>query len=239
MGFPLKDFIRLRPYVYHLTSRENLRRLKRTGRMECAAGLILRSDRPELLRERRVKHEPLLIEGETAWLRDQLPLKKGCIDFEVGWDLARLVEHINRRVFFWPGWADGFSDYGFRHLGRYFDEGPALLRIPLDKLVKANEGNPPRLCAFNSGSPRVVGGKKSPRGSKTFVTAEEFPRKCGDVVEVTFEGGVILPDETEARFVTVTPWGPILEEEAKPEEPERKSNEQRRDASGAEGVPVG
>ncbi len=226
MGFPLNDFIHLRPYVYHLTSRENLRRLMRTRRLECAADLIFRSDKPELLSERRAKHHCLLIDGETAWLRDQVPLKEGCIEFEQGWDLARLVEHINRRVFFWPGTADGFSDYGLRHLGKYFDEGPALLRIPLDKLVKANEGNPPRLCAFNSGSPRVVGGKKSPRGSKTFVTAEEFPRKRKDVIEVTFDGAVFLPDETEARHVTVTPWGSISTDETKPEQPKRRSDEQ-------------
>jgi len=49
------------------------------------------------------------------------------------------------------------------------------------------------------------------------VTAEEFPKKSNDVVEVTFEGGVVLPDETEARFVTVIPWGPIPAEEVKPE----------------------
>jgi hypothetical protein len=217
MGFPLKDFIRLRPYVYHLTSRENLRRLKRTGRMDCAAELILRSDRPDLLRKRRDKHEPLLVDGETVWLRDQLPLSEGSILFEEGWDLARLVEHINRRVFFWPGRADGFSDYGLRHLGRYFEEGPALVRIPLGKLVEANKGNAPRLCPYNSGSPRVVSGKKSPRGSKTFVTAEAFPKDRNDVVEVTFEGGVVLPDEAEVRFITVTPWGPIPVEETKPE----------------------
>ncbi len=239
MGFQLDEFLRLRRYVYHLTSHENLRRLKRTGRMDCAAELILRSDRPELLRERRVEHVPLLIDGETVWLRDQLPLKAGCIAFEEGWDQAKLVEHINRRVFFWPGRADGFSGYGLRHLGRYFDEGPALLRIPLDKLLEVNEGNVPRFCAFNSGSPRVVGGKKSPRGSKTFVKAEEFPKKCTEVVEVTFEGGVNLPHETEARFVTVTPWGPITSEETNPGEPVRKKNDQRWDACGAEGVPVG
>ena len=34
MGFELQEFIKLRPYVYHLTSRDNLRRFKLTGRMD-------------------------------------------------------------------------------------------------------------------------------------------------------------------------------------------------------------
>jgi hypothetical protein len=214
MGFKLLDFIKLRPYVYHLTSRDNLRRLKRTGRMDSAAQLIRMAERPDLLWKRRDKHEPLQIGDETVWLRDQLPLDEGSIRFEEGWDMPRLVEHINRRVFFWPGRAEGFSDYGLRHLGRYLEEGPALLRVPLDKLVEVNKGNPPGLCAYNSGSPRVVKKKKSPRGSKTFVTAEEFPKGRKDVVEVTFENFVLLPDETEVRFFTVTAWGPIPEEHA-------------------------
>ena len=78
--------------------------------------------------------------------------------------------------------------------------------------MKANKGNPPRFCAYNSGSPRVVNGKKSPRGSTTFVTAEEFPKGKKEVVEVTFENFVRVPKETEVRFFNVTAWGQIFEE---------------------------
>ena len=212
MGFELQDFIKLRPYVYHLTSRDNLHRLELTGRMDSAAELLRMAEETDLLQKRRVKHEPLRIDDETVWLREQLPLDEGSITFEEGWNMPRLVEHINRRVYFWPGRAEGFSDYGLRHLGRHLEEGPTLLRIPLGKLVEANKGNPPRLCAYNSGSPRVVNGKKSPRGSTTFVTAEEFPRGWKGVIEVTFENFVLLPDETEVRFFAVTAWGPIPEE---------------------------
>ena len=130
MGFELQEFIKLRPYVYHLTSRNNLHRFKLTGRMDSAAELLRMAARTDLLQERRVKHEPLRIDDETVWLRDQLPLHEGSILFEEGWDMPKLVEHIIRHVFFWPGRAEGFSDYGLRHLGRYLAEGPALLRIP-------------------------------------------------------------------------------------------------------------
>jgi hypothetical protein len=209
MGFQLKDFIDLRPFVYHLTSRDNLRRLKRTGRIDSAAELMRMAERTDLLRKRRDKHEPLRIADDTVWLRDQLPLNEGSILFEEGWDLPTLIESLNRRVFFWPGRAEGFRGSGLRHLGRYLEEGPALLRIPLDKLLEANMRNPPRLCAYNSGSPRTVKKKKSPRGSTTFVLAEEFPMGLKDVVEVTFENFVQLPNEVEVRFFTVTAWGPL------------------------------
>src|SRR5437879_1180441 len=69
-------------------------------------------------------------------------------------------------------------------------------------------------CAYNSVSPRVANKKRSPRGSKAFVTAEEFPKGRRDVVEVTFENFVLLPHETEVRFSTVTAWRPIPEEAA-------------------------
>ena len=93
MGFPLKDFIRLRPYVYHLTSRDNLRRLKRTGRVDCAAELILRSDRPGLLRDvgDALAREHINVTAVRTQSREDLAFMR--FAFEVA-DLAQLRRAI-------------------------------------------------------------------------------------------------------------------------------------------------
>ena len=138
-------------------------------------------------------------------VRDQAPLHAGNVEFEAGWDFARLVAALNDRVYFWPGTADSPIEYGLRHLGRYLSESPAIIKIPTRSLFAINPA--PLFCGYNSGSPRCSGGRKSPRGSTTFQSGANCTLGASDVVEVTFEEVARLP--SEAEVLLMDSWCPI------------------------------
>lgn len=211
MPFATSDFAARRPYLYHLTSRANADRLARSRRLEMAATLMLAAGRADLLRARRGEHVAIEVDGHQLELRDQGPLHPGNVEFEGGWDFEDLVESLNRRVYFWPGDALGPCDYGLRHWERYRTERPALLRVPAAALLRANPRAQLLFCAYNSGSPRCTGGRRSPRGPRTFLPAGAFPRGVGDVVEVTIPGRVELPAEAEQADSYRGPWVPLGE----------------------------
>ena len=206
MPFVFDDFANQRPYLYHLTSTDNLNRIRATRTLQSAAELMRSAGRLDLLRVRRRQSMEINIDGAAIMLRDQFPLRAGHIDFEDGWDIDRLVESINSRVFFWPGDSTSPIDYGIRHFGKYADEEPAILRIGLREVVAANSTIPPLYCPYNSGSPRTVDRKKSPRGSSTFLPCEAFPRRHTDVVEVTFEGQINLPPADVYIQTDINTW---------------------------------
>lgn len=190
--FLFDDLANHRPYLYHLTSAANLSRIRATRTLDSAAELMRRAGRLDLLRVRRRQAVQIIVEDTAIMLRDQAPLHNGHIAFEDGWDIGQLVESINSRVFFWPGDSISPIDYGVRHFGRYAKEKPVILRVGLRELVAANLAIPPLYCPYNSGSPRTVAGKKSPRGPSTFLPSDSFPRSHQRVVETTFEGQIAV-----------------------------------------------
>ncbi len=207
MPFNLDELIATYPLVYHLTARANLARISQTRQLESAAALMRSAGRLDLLQVRRAESATIEVGGSTVILRDQAPLHAGHILFEDGWDLARLLESLNGRVFFWPGREGGPITYGQRHFQRYAEEGPVILRIRLRDLVEANPGRTPLFCRYNSGSPRTTGGRKSPRGPRTFLPCGQFPDDHRRVVEVTFEELVGLPAEaTEVWLDAEAGW---------------------------------
>jgi hypothetical protein len=103
----------------------------------------------------------------------------------------------------------GPNDYGRRHFSRYEAERPRVLRVPFVAVVAMNPDSSPFVCRFNSGSPRCSGGRKSPRGPRTFIATTDFGRAPSDVVELTFLDGVALPPETETAATYDGPWSPI------------------------------
>src|SRR5687768_10866263 len=107
MPIDLGTYASLRPFLYHLTAKENLARIVRTWRVESAVALADRAGRPDIVLARRRAHVPVEIAGETVLLRDQAPLHRGNMRLDEGWSFEQLVQHINERVFFWPGGADG------------------------------------------------------------------------------------------------------------------------------------
>ncbi len=207
MPFDLDELIATYPLVYHLTARANLARIRGTGQLESAVALLRGAGRLDLLQVRRAGPATIEVDGDAVILRDQAPLHAGHIQFEDGWDLAQLIESLNRRVFFWPGREAGPIVYGQRHFQRYAEEGPAILRVRLRALVEANPGRTPLFCRYNSGSPRTTGGRKCPRGPLTFLPCTEFPDDHRKVVEVTFEEVVALPAEaTEVLLDAEAGW---------------------------------
>ena len=211
MPFLIESLIATYPYVDHLTAQRNLARIRATGQLESAATLMQRANRLDLLSVKRTGLTEIDVDGNTVILRDQSPLHAGHIRFEGGWDFAQFIESLNRQVFFWPGKASGPIAYGERHFGRYSDERPPIVRIPLSDLLAANPGRVPLFCGYNSGSPRTTGGRKSPRGPNTFLPCEQFLHNHRKAIEVCFDESVVLPMEaSEIKLASATKWRGLL-----------------------------
>ena len=106
MALDLTRFAALRPWAYHLTAPANIARIRRSGRLTCAAELLAAGGRADLVGVRRETAVPVEVAGEWVVVEHQRPLHAGAIRYDAaGWDFGRYVAHLNRRVFFWPGRA--------------------------------------------------------------------------------------------------------------------------------------
>jgi hypothetical protein len=197
VGFTIQQFVALRPYVYHLTARANRARIKRTDALDPAAAILKASGNAGMLSMRRATGLQAKINGDVIHVRDQHPLHAGNVAFQGKWTIDKLVEEINERVFFWPGSASWVVSYARRHFHRYAAEKPIVLRMQFASLLSANVGRDPLFCKYNSGSPRWVSGKASPRGPSTFEKCGKAPFLPSGVVEVTFRSSVRLPADVE------------------------------------------
>src|SRR4051812_19487213 len=115
MSFELEAFARLRPYLYHLTSQTNIERIRRTWVLESAARIFEAAGRPDLKRSRRRAHVTLGDGEDSIIVRDQAPLHRGNMSLDENWEFEDFDEHLNERVFFWPGDSCGPISYGLRH----------------------------------------------------------------------------------------------------------------------------
>lgn len=202
----LHRFCALRRHLFHLTSRANRDCIVYERSLHPAATIFQRANRADLLEKRRRHHATVPFCQTEVHVRDQAPLHAGAIDFELGWDIARWVRHVNDHVFFWPGSAAGPVRYGINHYERYRGEAPILLRIRTQSLFLADATLQPRFSRFNSGAPRCSGGVRSPRGASTYLEAEAFTGPGSDVKEVVFPGSVALPGCTEVSDSFEGPW---------------------------------
>lgn len=209
MGFSLANFVRLRPYLFHLTSSRNLDRLGRTMRMDCAAQLLVDAGRPEVVRSKRRHSEMVQVRGDVVHIRDQAPLHAGNTALSGGWLIEDFIQCLNQKVFFWPGTSRGPIAYGIRHYERYREEAPVILRIPTVSMFAANDGHPPLFCRFNSGSPRCSYGQPSPRSPETFQPAVQAAFGAARVVEVVFDFSAVLPGDAEVGLSPSGPWAQL------------------------------
>ncbi len=193
MPLELSQFVKTRPYLYHLTARSNLKLIVASGRLRTAADLFAEAGENQLLRQRRRESRIVVCGGERVHVRDQAPLHAGNLKLGAKWTFEDFVEHLNGHVFFWPGTETGPIGYGKRHFERYAEEDHVVLVLKTDEMFSAQADSEPRFCRFNSGSPRCTGGQPSPRGPDTFVLARDFADTPSSVVEVTFRGSVSLP----------------------------------------------
>src|SRR5438093_435883 len=129
MAFTEQHFAQLRPYLFHLTHRNNLSHLRKTRTLYCARQIMTVAVDTSFLRKKRPESMEFLLGTATVSVRDQAPLHAGNINLETGWSFEDFVQSLNERVFFWPGSQSGPNAYGQRHFARYASEDPAILRI--------------------------------------------------------------------------------------------------------------
>lgn len=183
----IQKFIENRPYLYHLTSKENAKQIIAQKRILSANGLIALSKNKTHLpvqRQRRITHYELEIDGLSYFLRDQRPISEKALAkcLTDGWEVGDFLFHLNDRVFMWPT-----LDRLWRHFTRYEAEKPVIFRFPTRELFEVNPHV--EFCRLNSGATRAnshLGGKPPERGPKTFLPANEFHLTIREVAEVTF-----------------------------------------------------
>ncbi|AMV22897.1 hypothetical protein VT84_00705 [Gemmata sp. SH-PL17] len=210
MPFTLARFAALRPALFHITRPANLESIRARRRLICAAELFTEAGEPHRVREPRgASAVPIRIADRTVLVNDQRPLRAEWIDFEDGWDLPRLVAHLNSRVFFWPGAEHGPNKYGQNHTASYERHGAVILRVNTQQLLAANPGAEPEFCRYNSGAPSPRR-RPNPRGPHTFLSTSAFDLPVSRVAEVTFPGHVALPDDTLVRIGGNSRWAPLF-----------------------------
>jgi hypothetical protein len=210
MPLDLKHFADLRPYLYHLTGRENIAYIQEDMVLKSANTLFADAGQDQLRKIKRTDHTVLTIGKRRVPVRDQKPLYEGKIAFAMGCTFEDFVFHLNERVFFWPGWENEPVLSGRNHFKRYALERPIILRVGFGQLVAANQAVEPLFCKYNSGAPRCINGKGSPRGlQNTFLQAEAFHFPPGNVVEVTFKSRLRLPPSVQAAYYPACHWQPI------------------------------
>lgn len=202
----LSELVKLRPWCYHLTSRENLERIRKGRELWSSEELLRAAGRESFVSERRTGSWRVEVGADTVILRDQAPLYQGNIAFAEGWEFTDVVKLLNSFVFFWPGTDKGPIPYGQRHFQRYRSERPVILRVRTRDLADA-AADRLALCGFNSGAPRCSRGRKSPRGPDTFIPPDTFPRRASQVVEIVVRRALPLPDHVE---IGEHPGGPFV-----------------------------
>ena len=207
MPFQLDEFVRLRPFAYHVTHRENVRLLKASGTLRTAASIIQEAGAVHLLGLRRENETVVQLPEGPVVLKDQRPLIAANLALPANWSVADFVEYLNSFVYFWPGWDRGLIGPGQRLLSHYEEDGPGVLRCSTADLIAANPHVVPEFCPYNSGAPRYHSGKRAFRGPNLFMDAARFPRRASEVVELAFRGDIALPQSTQLR--TDVGWTPL------------------------------
>jgi hypothetical protein len=199
MGINIQEFVRLRPFVYHISARENVSFLRASGTLWTTLNLLEAAGRPELANDRRVDYVALQLPLGLVVLKDQKPLIEANTALPDDWCFADFVRYLNSMTYFWPGSAAGPIGRGRRLLQHYELDGPLVLRVPTSDLLQANASLTPLFSPFNSGAPRYHSGQKARRGPDTFSPHNQFPRRTGEVVELAFAGNITLPKTTTYR----------------------------------------
>jgi len=189
------EFTRSRPYLYHLTHRDNIPSILNEQRLESASvltGRVQHPDRELFLQQRRAENVVIGNNGQSFVIRDQAQIKEAALRRALidGCTVEKFINLLNSKVFFWPTLADVA-----KHFGTYSAERPRVLRFNTAEVFALNEA--PRFCRFNSGATRphpYYGGNAAPRGLNSFVLAGNFDYIPSKVREVTFSQFCVLPE---------------------------------------------
>ena len=200
MSFSLKTFVKVRPFLYHVTAAKNLDGLRALRKLISVTEL---SEEYANLAQPRGLSESAYYRGAHIGLGDQRPLCRNrnqmCLDG--GWEFEKFLQELNRRVFFFPGTPDRLprncEDFIRRKEANKLQL--AILRIPTMLLINENRDKLPEFCKHNSGAPRMTNGRRSPRGPNTFVNEKTASFTSSQVKEVSLIGSVFLPKSTTLR----------------------------------------
>jgi hypothetical protein len=205
----LKQFIKIRPHIYHLTDKRNLDSILSTGKLLSTKRLVAAADlksKKEFLTTRRKDHEVITAGGVQYYIRDQRPLSlkilDGCLD--KGVSKEDFISYLNSKVFMWGKMA-GLESHYARYIAQ--DENPIILRFNTEEVFSLNKE--PKFTRLNSGAPRsssYLGGKGSPRGLSTFESAIDYSSSAGTINEVVFDEQCVLP---ETIYLGYKPQGPF------------------------------
>ena len=201
MPIDLDAFARLRPFLFHLTARQNLAHIRSENRL-LSASLLAAGD--PVLQQRRARAVPVKSAGRgCVMLRDQQPLNASKLTFTGDWGFDELLRALNDRVFFWQGRCNGTPiDYGRRHFAKYEGTDVVVLRVPTAAVLAEAQ---PEFSKVNSGAAGRYPGQ-SRRGPDTFLPAAQCPLTPSQVVEVTFRGSVRLPDGVQIGPTAAGPF---------------------------------
>ena len=202
-------FVATRPWLYHLTARVNVERIRDKKRLDCAATLLGAGGRENLVRQRRESYEVIRLGDRCIDIRDQYPLHRRNMSLPYNWCFEDWVEHLNGLVFFWPGSDERPVCSGVRHYERYKGDDVCVIRIGTKDMFDKNPAAP-RFSCYNSGSPRCSKGKPSPRGPDTIVPGDRFDGTPCKVVEVAYCKQVALPESAEVTCSPFGGWRPLF-----------------------------
>jgi hypothetical protein len=198
-----------RPFLYHLTNRENVPSIVRERVMWSASALLQAAEDHaprRYIREKRPNHVTIRVRRQNVHIRDQRPISEKLLANCLlgGLVLGDYYELLNDRVFFWPT-----LQRLRRHYDRYEPEGPTILRFRTEDLLALNHVE---LSRLNSGATRAnsyLGGVAPPRGRETFRSPDNYEHGISSIAEVTVEGYCTLPDNFEQAPSPDGPWTEI------------------------------
>lgn len=204
----IEEFCERSPYLYHLTSVENLKSILNSGEIYSTNEILNRSSLTDeealmILREKRDDHVYVDVNGVEFMIRDQKPISIKALTKTLthGWTSQQFLETLNDRVFFWPS----ISRLNI-HFAKYQHEKPKIIRVDSREMIELNEARL-KFCHLNSGATRCHPKWKAPppRGADTFVPVESFLHPARNVAEVTFDTFCVLPEQT---WISNSPEGP-------------------------------
>lgn len=210
MPFTPEELAALRPYAFHICGEINFHSIKSSRTLLSAKTLLSGTPHEHLLSGRRMTTQQVMVGGVEIEVRDHRPLAKGSLAFPPNYSLQDYITELNSRVFLWAGVTTGPVRSGRNYINRYSTEGVVyVLRVPTTALLKANSASNLEVTFCNSGAARYNNGLPANRGPMTFIDPANAQRSASKVVELTFKGRVVLPEQTTYTQSLQCQWLPF------------------------------
>src|SRR5688500_14168166 len=100
MPFTDDDFVRTRPFLFHLTSSTNIHGIRKSHTLRSAASVMQEAGDTSFLRRRRTSSIQVRLATATVSIRDQQPLYVGNMRLADGCSFDDFIQLLNEQVFF-------------------------------------------------------------------------------------------------------------------------------------------